>query len=52
MAFSRVNEAERPRLRADLVALIDRLNGAKDGSMIVPGEYLEVVINKRVVTQN
>jgi SAM-dependent methyltransferase len=32
---------------ADIAALIGRMNLAKDGTMVVPGEYLEVVIVKR-----
>lgn len=31
---------------ADLAALLERLNTARDGTIIVPGEYLEVVILK------
>jgi hypothetical protein len=31
----------------DLHALIVRMNRARDGSMVVPSEYLEVVITKR-----
>jgi ubiquinone/menaquinone biosynthesis C-methylase UbiE len=46
-AFSALDEAGRRRLRADLTALIDQLNRAKDGTMTVPGEYLEVVIVKK-----
>ncbi|HEY6754531.1 MAG TPA: class I SAM-dependent methyltransferase [Pseudolabrys sp.] len=34
-------------LLADITALIGRLNIAKDGTMVVPGEYLEIVIVKR-----
>lgn len=34
-------------LLADITALIGRLNTARDGTMVVPGEYLEVVIVKR-----
>ena len=34
-------------LVADLAALINRLNQAKDGTMVVPGEYLEIVITRR-----
>jgi len=34
-------------LLADLAALIDRLNQAKDGTMVVPSGYLEIVITKR-----
>jgi hypothetical protein len=29
------------------MALIGRLNVAKDGTMVVPGEYLEVVVTRR-----
>jgi SAM-dependent methyltransferase len=51
VAFSALEDAGRSRLRADLLALIEGLNRAHDGSMIVPGEYLEVVIKKRPVAQ-
>jgi ubiquinone/menaquinone biosynthesis C-methylase UbiE len=34
-------------LLADLEALIARFNRATDGTMVVPGEYLEIVIVKR-----
>lgn len=34
-------------LLADITSLIGRLNIAKDGTMVVPGEYLEIVIVKR-----
>jgi hypothetical protein len=34
-------------LRKDLLALIGRMNRAEDGTMVVPSEYLEVVITKR-----
>jgi ubiquinone/menaquinone biosynthesis C-methylase UbiE len=34
-------------LVSDIEALIGRFNRAKDGTMVVPGEYLEVVIVKR-----
>jgi hypothetical protein len=34
-------------LHADLLALIGRFNRATDGTMVVPGEYLEAVITKR-----
>jgi ubiquinone/menaquinone biosynthesis C-methylase UbiE len=34
-------------LLAEITALIGRLNIAKDGTMVVPGEYLEIVIVKR-----
>jgi SAM-dependent methyltransferase len=35
-----------PALEADMLALIDRLNTASDGTMVVPSEYVEVVIRK------
>ncbi|MGE0752239.1 MAG: class I SAM-dependent methyltransferase [Variibacter sp.] len=34
-------------LLADITAVIDRFNTVQDGTMVVPGEYLEVVIVKR-----
>ena len=34
-------------LLADLTALIARLNRVSDGTMVVPGEYLEIVVTKR-----
>ena len=34
------------RSKRDLLALIDQFNRARDGSMVVPGEYLEVVITR------
>ncbi|MGH7054240.1 MAG: class I SAM-dependent methyltransferase [Stellaceae bacterium] len=46
-ALSALDEASRRRLLADLMALIARLNRAKDGTMTVPGEYLEVAIVKK-----
>jgi hypothetical protein len=33
-------------LAHDLIDLVGRFNRAKDGSMAVPGEYLEVVITR------
>ena len=46
-AFSALDDAGRRRLVAELTALIGGLNCAKNGSMIVPGEYIEVVIVKK-----
>ena len=34
-------------LHADIVALIGRFNRSGDGTMVVPSEYLEVVVTKR-----
>lgn len=46
-AFGALNEAAQEQLAIDLLALVDRCNVADDGSMVVPAEYLEVVIRKR-----
>jgi ubiquinone/menaquinone biosynthesis C-methylase UbiE len=46
-AFAAINPAAREALEADLYALLDKFNLAKDGTLVVPSEYLEVVITKR-----
>jgi ubiquinone/menaquinone biosynthesis C-methylase UbiE len=46
-AFAALDAAKQEELRDDLHALIVRMNRATDGSMVVPSEYLEVVITKR-----
>jgi hypothetical protein len=46
-AFAALNEADQQSLRSDLLALIGRMNRAEDGTMVVPSEYLEIVIVKR-----
>lgn len=46
-AFAALDETGQRGLRNDLLALIAASNRAKDGTMVVPGEYLEVVIGKR-----
>ncbi len=46
-AFAALDETKRKALLADFEALIARFNRAKDGTMVVPSEYLEVVIVKR-----
>jgi ubiquinone/menaquinone biosynthesis C-methylase UbiE len=46
-AFAALDETNRQGLRHDLLALIGRMNAAADGTMIVPSEYLEIVITKR-----
>jgi ubiquinone/menaquinone biosynthesis C-methylase UbiE len=46
-AFAALDEAKQKSLHKDLIDLIARLNVAKDGTMVVPSEYLEVVITKR-----
>jgi SAM-dependent methyltransferase len=46
-AFAALDAAGQTGLEADLIALIARMNKATDGTMVVPSEYLEVVITKR-----
>ena len=45
-ALAALEKDQRQSLVADLQALIGRLNRASEGTMVVPGEYLEVVIIK------
>ncbi len=46
-AFAALDAATRENLRNDLHALVVRMNRAGDGTMVVPSEYLEVVVTKR-----
>jgi ubiquinone/menaquinone biosynthesis C-methylase UbiE len=46
-AFAALDETNREGLSHDLLVLIGGLNTATDGTMIVPSEYLEIVITKR-----
>ena len=46
-AFAALDEARQAALERDIVALLERLNVAGESSLVVPGEYLEVVIVKR-----
>ena len=46
-AFAALEPAKQQQLHDDLHALIVRMNRASSGSMVVPSEYLEVVITKR-----
>ncbi|MGA7326947.1 MAG: class I SAM-dependent methyltransferase [Rhodomicrobium sp.] len=46
-AFAALDETKQTNLKDDLQALIARMNQAKDGTMVVPSEYLEVVITKQ-----
>lgn len=45
-AFAALDGEKQGALRADLMALMARLNRATDGTLVVPSEYLEVVITK------
>jgi ubiquinone/menaquinone biosynthesis C-methylase UbiE len=46
-AFSALEGPQQAALERDLMALIARFNRATDGTMVVPGEYLEVVVTKK-----
>ncbi len=46
-AFAALNETDQQGLKTDLLALIGRMNRADDGTVVVPSEYLEIVIVKR-----
>ena len=45
-AFAALDPAKQQALAADITALLQRLNVGGSDSLIVPGEYLEVVITK------
>lgn len=45
--FAALEPAAQQALTGDLMTLIARLNRATDGTMVVPGEYLEIVITRR-----
>ncbi len=46
-AFAALDAAGQRALERDLTALLDAVNTAGSGSLVVPSEYLEVVITKR-----
>ncbi len=46
-ALTALDEQKGKALVADLIALIGRFNRADDGTMVVPSEYLEVVVTRR-----
>jgi len=46
-AFAALDQAKRDALEADIYALLDEVNVAKDGTLVAPSEYLEVVITRR-----
>lgn len=45
-AFAALDDDGAQALEADILALVERFNQATDGTMVVPSEYLEVVIRK------
>jgi ubiquinone/menaquinone biosynthesis C-methylase UbiE len=46
-AFAAIDPDAKAGLEADIHALLDELNVAHDGTLVIPGEYLEVVITKK-----
>jgi ubiquinone/menaquinone biosynthesis C-methylase UbiE len=46
-AFAALDEQKQKDLAADLLDLIKRMNVAEDGTMVVPSEYLEIVVIKQ-----
>jgi hypothetical protein len=46
-AFGALEPHAQSALAGDLTALIDRFNRSGDETMVVPGEYLEIVITRR-----
>ena len=45
-AFAALDGAKKGALEADITTLLERFNVAGRDSLVVPGEYLEVVITK------
>ncbi|MGH2353888.1 MAG: class I SAM-dependent methyltransferase, partial [Chloroflexota bacterium] len=46
-AFEALDETGRQALARDLSGAVERFNCAEDGTLVVPGEYLEVVATRR-----
>lgn len=46
-AFEAIDPNAREALAADLYALLDEFNLAEDGTLVVPSEYLEIVVIKK-----
>ena len=45
-AYAALDESQQARLSEAITQLLERLNVAGSGSLVVPGEYLEIVITK------
>jgi len=45
-AFAALEPSARPALERDLTALLDRFDRSGDGTLVVPAEYLEIVITR------
>ena len=46
-AFNAVGATREEALDADLIRLVQQFNHAGDGAMVLPSEYLEIVIRTR-----
>ena len=46
--FASLQPSAQAELTSDIMALIDRFNRSGDGSMVVPSEYLEIVITRKL----
>jgi ubiquinone/menaquinone biosynthesis C-methylase UbiE len=46
-AFAAIDASARAKLEADFYGLLGEFNTAEDGTLVVPSEYLEVVITRR-----
>jgi len=46
-AFAALDAANQEALKRDILALIDSMNRSGDSTMVLPSEYLEIVITKR-----
>ena len=46
-AFAALEPSAQSALTGDLLALVGEFNRSGDASMVVPGEYLEVVVTRR-----
>jgi ubiquinone/menaquinone biosynthesis C-methylase UbiE len=44
--FEAIDPSERKSLEADIYALIGEFNVAKDGTLVVPSEYLEIIVTR------
>jgi ubiquinone/menaquinone biosynthesis C-methylase UbiE len=45
--FAAIDQTAREALTADVLRLISEFNTARDGTVVIPGEYLEVVITRK-----
>jgi SAM-dependent methyltransferase len=46
-AFAAIDPKAQEALEVDLLALLDKFDVARDGTLVVPSEYLEVIITQR-----